>query len=234
MFERVKIEDPRDCTYPFTSALYDDPQVIYHGTSSNYASLIECRGFMAGNVPLPLMDLESLVSVCERIGFRPWSYTTIKGLADGGKLTHGMNRHVYFSANFWYARDYARSIGGETVHNAILLTEELLSHLGSGHHQEGRLIEKVQEIRQRLLADTLGSFPVVYAVRVEPEWLGHPSDLDRDEHMKGFLTAAVNISCATAIPFDRLVGKVEYFNGAEGGYLSLRPAAWEEARLWGR
>src|SRR5690349_7040543 len=115
--ELIRIEDPHHRSYPLPEALYDDARVVYHGTSSSFSHSIERDGFTIGRLPFSLESLQQLISICDQIRFRSWAYNCVLGLARGNELSRGSNRAVYFSANFWYSRDYATNGGGETVHN---------------------------------------------------------------------------------------------------------------------
>src|SRR5262249_54486245 len=168
-------------TYPFSRALYDDPNIVYHGTSSTFAVRIEAEGLIAGVPRFPIEALRELMHTCDAIGFRSWCYTTIKGLSAGTRLSQPDDRCVYLSANFWYARDYATNRGGETVHNALRLTDELLRWLPA-RAELGEYVGKVSRIQDKLLAYTAAAFPIVYAVRVDSNWLRHKGkELEREQ-----------------------------------------------------
>lgn len=231
VIDAIRIEEPRDWSYPFSEALYGDPAVVYHGTSSSYAVAIETEGLVAGVARFPVQVVQELVAACDAVGFRSWSYTTVKGLSRGTDLSRTAERRVYLSANFWFARDYATNTGGETVHNALRLADELLPGLRTGSGS-GELAQKVTAIRSRLAGLTTGSFPIVYALRVDPEWLEWKGkELERQD-LGDLVGTDVNLSCRCSIPADRLLAKAEYVNGAESGYLGPQPRTWEEARRW--
>lgn len=228
----VQIYEPRDWNYPFTQSLYDDPRVIYHGTSSAYAATIEANGFVRGQPPFSISDLRKLVSLADKIRFRSWSYTTVKGLSSSKQLFAETDWPIYFSANFWYARDYATSLGGETIHNAILLAKELLDYMQRDAENNGSILAEVHQLHDYLLSLVANSFPIVYAVRVEPEWLQHESSLER-EGFGSFVVTEVNIECLISVPATHLLAKVEYVHGAESGYLGPQPTTWSEAHRFG-
>jgi hypothetical protein len=231
--EVIKVQDPKDRTYPFAQNLYDDMRVVYHGTSSAFATTIEANGFMRGQLPFSITSLRKLVSLADEIGFRSWHYTTVKGLSSGKQLFAETIWPVYFSANFWYARDYATSLGGETIHNAILLSKELLNHLQPVEGSNSSTSAAVQELYDYLKSLIANSFPIVYAVRIEPEWLQHESSLER-RNIGLFVVTEVNIECLRSVPANRLMAKVEYVHGAESGYVGPQPATWLEARRFGQ
>jgi hypothetical protein len=224
----MQIEDPRDWNYPFSEAFYSDPAVVYHGTSSSYRGAIEREGLVAGSPRFPVQAVLDLVAVCDSLPFRSWSYTTVKGLSRGTDLSRRDERRVYLSANFWYARDYAINTGGETIHNALRLADELLEPSRSGS-ELGELTERVTAIRCQLIGLTAGSFPVVYALRVDTEWLEHKGKELERMVIGDLVVTEVNISCRCSIPSERLLAKAEYTRGAETGYLGSQPGTWLEA-----
>jgi hypothetical protein len=227
----VWVEQTRNFNYPFSGALYDDPTVVYHGTSSINRDLIEAQGLIPGAPRFPVQLLQNLVALCDAVRFRSWSYITVKGLSRGTQLSRPADRRVYLSANFWYARDYATNTGGETVHNAILLADQLLEYLGTNSEHDD-LISQVTIIRASLTALTDGSFPVVYAVRVDPEWFDRKGEEFIRLDLGQLVETAVNLSCPCLIPAESLLAKVEYVNGAESGYLGPQPKTWDKARRW--
>jgi len=177
--------------------------------------------------------IHPLVAACDAVGYKDWSYTVVKGISPRTKLAHVDNRPVYLSANFWYARDYATNFGGETIHVALKLSETLLDRLAAAEAPSPQLKDEVGEIRRRMIAATAASFPIVYAVRVDPEWVDDPKDFER-QHAGSLVITEVNISCVRPVPSSRILAKVEYVEGAESGYLGPQPSTWHEARRWGR
>ena len=146
-------------------------------------------------------------------------------------LNRGQDRAVYFSGNFWYARDYARNSGGETVHNATLLVAELLENTVRDCLASDDLSELVA-IQTELRELTVDTIAMVFAVRVDAKWLRHPGSLARDE-LGVVVVPDVNIACLRSVPIDRIVGKVEYISGLNPGYLGPHPASWIDARSLG-
>jgi len=229
----VRVEDPGDWRYPFSQSLYEDYLVVYHGTSSAYASVIEREGFIVGRPSIPIDAIRRLIAACDTVGFKSWSYTTVQGLSRGTILSSDVDRPVYFSANFWFARDYATNSGGETVHNALLLSDQLLEFLSTTRADTGDLADDVRALCIKLRTLTADSFPVVYAVRLEREWLKNGETLRRLE-VGSLVVTHANVSCLRSVPAERLLAKAEYVNGADPGYLGPQPATWAEARHLGR
>jgi hypothetical protein len=127
--ELVRVRDTRDWTYPFAESLYYDRQVVYHGTCSTFSAGIDRLGFQTGGTSLPIDMLRRLIDLADSVHFKNWSHVVVRGLSSSTRLDRPDGRAIYFAPNFWTARDYATSIGGETLHNARLLASELLAAL---------------------------------------------------------------------------------------------------------
>jgi hypothetical protein len=166
--------------------------------------------------------------VCDRIGFKSWNNEVVTGFSTETQLRQEETRPVYFSANFWFARDYAMNVGGETVHNALALCEGALRFLS----ERGDILTVENDIRtihSELQTITRNSRPVVYAVRIDEGWI-KPGNALRRRQFGEFVQAPINLSCWTSIPLERILAKATYVNGAESGFLSLQPACWSDAR----
>jgi hypothetical protein len=62
MTKIVNIDRPNDYFYPFEKSWYDDPYVLYHGTSSSYAEDIEQKGWKFKEKPY---DINDFVKICK-------------------------------------------------------------------------------------------------------------------------------------------------------------------------
>lgn len=233
MIDVVIIDNPRDCSYPFAEALYGDPTVVYHGTSSRNATEIEAEGLCMCVPSLPVREMQDLVAACDAVAYASWSYTTVKGLSRDADLARPHERGVYLSANFFYARDYSTNVGGEAVHNALLLASELLQYLRD-KPASTPLHDKVVAINSALTRLTAGGVPVVYAVRVAPEWLQHGNRALERLHIGDLVITETNIQSRVTIPVSCLCAKVEYPAGAQSGYVGPQPPTWAEARKLGQ
>jgi hypothetical protein len=67
---------------------------------------------------------------------------------------------------------------------------------------------------------------MVYAVRVDDEWLAHPVQIDRSGNL---VAPPVNIGCVTSVPKERILAKAMYVNGAVPGYTGPQPLQWRDA-----
>jgi hypothetical protein len=230
----VRISEPRDWSYPFAESLYKDSQVVYHGTCSAYVRDIECRGFETGGRSLPIDLLRRLINLADEANFKPWSHRVIRGISSSTRLDRPDDRAIYFAPNFWFARDYSISIGGEAMHNARLLASELLNYLETRGQRSAPPGIETEHIVMTLNRMFEGAFPIVYAVQVEPRWLQHGKNALHREIFDNFIHLEVNAACQCAVSPDCILARADYVNGAERGYQGPMPASWSEARLWGR
>ena len=110
------ISDPNDIVYPLSQDLFNDSQIVYHGTSSNFTELIEKRGW---NVNEQIYDIKDIKYVCDII--ESINYFNIKGDEVLRPFTLGSNNHHVerklpsFTQDYWIARNYANNPGGETI-----------------------------------------------------------------------------------------------------------------------
>jgi hypothetical protein len=227
-----QISDPSDMAYPFTKSLYEDPHVVYHGTCSGYAADIDGNGFRIGSLPFSVDNLIRMTLLADQLGLGTWSRTVVGGLARGNRLARGSHRAVFFSGNYWFARDYATNIGGETGSNALNLANELIAQLRDGGEKEDELVKEVLNYREELLTRIANSHPVVYAVFVKDEWLQGASRLER-KVLGDLVEAPINLACEQSVPMENLLAKAEFVNGADPGYCGPQPVTWEEARRFG-
>lgn len=113
--EGPKGRDPRDRRFPFNRELFEDLSILYHGTWSTYAHKIESEGLINGALPFDWRYLASVFRANNAIGLGSYlrvflgsEYPRVKPSCD-----------LFLNANFWFARSYATSRGGEAVCKAI-------------------------------------------------------------------------------------------------------------------
>lgn len=123
----ITVKSPEDILYPCEKTLFDDPQVIYHGTSSVYASSIERDGWIPNAVPYSIQDIQIICNIYESLAFFGTSgkgYPVLKActLGNGAYTQH---KSASFSESYWRARVYAARPGGETLDNIIFALKDL-------------------------------------------------------------------------------------------------------------
>jgi hypothetical protein len=119
--DSILIDDPEDRRYPFKRALFEDPYVLYHGTWSTWAARIDHDGLMKGFVPFDWVDIATIFEANQAVGRGSFLRMFL-----GEAYPHQPpTRDLFFSANFWTARAYATSGGGEAIRKGIEEAQEL-------------------------------------------------------------------------------------------------------------
>jgi hypothetical protein len=112
--ESITITDPDDRTFPLSKALFEDRQILYHGSWSTYCSRIELEGFIHGDLPFDWRHVATVFRANQAIGgsalrvFLGEEYPKKQPPCD-----------LSLTANFWSARAYATDGGGEVVRMTI-------------------------------------------------------------------------------------------------------------------
>ena len=114
----IDILNSNDITYPLDKNIFDDRFIVYHGTSSIYSNQIESKGWIINDYPYDMTDMKEICQICNSISFKGSRAQTemIKGYCMGD---HVSNKPIYFTQDYWIARNYAINPGGESI-NALL------------------------------------------------------------------------------------------------------------------
>ena len=198
--ECITVADPNDRSFPLSRELFEDRQILYHGSWSTYSSRIESEGFIHGALPFDWRHVATVFRAMQAIG---------------GSALHVFLGEEYprrpppcdlsLIANFWSARAYATDEGGEVVRMTIREAQQFERICASpqeraalkAHWENGlreypnhaatkavatllgddealqRLSSEVKAPRDALVSLTAGGCPMVYAIRVEPSWFGN-------------------------------------------------------------
>lgn len=292
--QRVRIYDRGNVEFPFGRDVFEDRQVLYHGSWSTYSQRIESVGFIPETRPFHTNPFTAVSKALESVGW-PSERLMSKAFA----LTPAYSyTELYLTPSFWGARAYATDGGGEVVRHtirdakvvealiasaaarrarieelerAIIQEEERRRQLESqwaqelewkrdmysaeeikeeeGHHayyrrqwssfeptrsviatlnddeaMEGLLVT-VRQAHEELLMLGEGGYPVVYAIRVEPEWFGDQWGVYLGRWEAG--SASMELLCRETIGPDRLVAKAEYLQGTDDTF-SPDCTTWEQ------
>jgi hypothetical protein len=92
----------------------------------------------------------------------------------------------------------------------------------------GQLATSVRTARTRLLEPTEGGYPVVYGVRVDPEWFGDKwaSYLER-WHRLGIAKAELKCRGVVISP-DRLIARADFPNGTDSDFDPTQITKWSD------
>jgi hypothetical protein len=235
--EITTIIDPEDRRFPFSRDLFEDLNIVYHGTWSIYARTIESKGFSSAELPF---DEEDFVTIG-----RAWKAV---GILDSYAEVVFSRNTLSMVGNFWSARNYATDGGGEVVRimlrearefEALCLQDEKRLALkrcweeglkkSPGHLPTMEAVAvlsdrellnalycKVAAARERIEDVTKNGFPVVYAIRVEPEWFGNRWEkYIYDRELLG--NRGEELRCnRDRVTQDRICAKADYPNGTDG------------------
>lgn len=240
----VFVSNPDCLLYPFEKAIYENPKVAYHGTTSSYAKSVEENGLDSNHSPYNVDDLKEMIETFHSIGLRPMGSESIEILLY--EIKEGLYKNsVYVSVDYWYARHYAIKPGGEVVKGIMQATEifsdiveddqqydQHLRLLKSNEpndtwffspekrkgflpifQQRAELLEKAKYLSvmaAKAKEHLIGGFPVVYALEVEDLWFETPPK----RRSRNGIVDDFNAKCLEQIPCERILGKVEFTNGA--------------------
>ena len=260
--ETVTITNPDDRSYPFNKEFFDNPEILYHGSWSTYAKAIEVEGFVHGALPFDWKDVASVFEANRSIGRGSYLRVFLGERYPREEPPRDLSVTGNFWLARAYATDGGGEVARKTIEEAqsfeeICTIREKRAAL-KAYWQEGlpecpdhpatvaairmledeqslsRLCGEVKSIRERLTGLTNGGFPVVYAVRVQPEWFGerwpkYMSDWD-------MTIRAHELRCSgDLVPPDRIIAKAEYTNGTDRDFMPTCFHSWEEyQQIWNR
>ena len=127
----ASISNPNDVCYPFSKEWYDDPYILYHGTSHVYSESIEKNGWNVNEQPYEIDDFQNICKLFEDIGWdgtpKNSGHSVLRSFTVGGNDDYVDVKPASFSQNYWTARNYSRNIGGESIHYLFLAIEDILN-----------------------------------------------------------------------------------------------------------
>lgn len=271
----VTIDNPSNVLYPFSRDWYDNPLIVYHGTSSVYSESIEKNGWQMNGQTYDTEDFQKICKFFEDIGWngtpKNSGYSILRSYALGGEDDYVNAKPISFSQTYWAARNYSRHVGGESIHGLFLAIEDILNicenkQIQDEHRKsiEGELnnlldmqnkcknpetlnygINRYRKFLENFSADFLDSgkntatelykkyeyfkknhFPIVYVLKVEPEWF------EGDMYIgDGFKFKELEIRTKTNIPHSSIIARVDFTNGVD--YVTFfssgpQPVLWEK------
>lgn len=114
--EVIEVLKPSDIIYPLKREIFEDLNVAYHGTSSNYSEKIEKLGWKLNNAIYDMLDIkfvrEKFDSLCYE---NSQGYVALRSWTLGDQNENIKRKRPSFASNYWTARNYARNNGGETL-----------------------------------------------------------------------------------------------------------------------
>lgn len=258
--QTTRIADQLDNKYPFSRALFEDATILYHGTWSLYSERIEREGFVHLELPFAVHHLKTISNAGVSLGIGSYGEDLFFSHAGGGGKDgiHLSMAESFWGARE-YSTDgggevvrmmlkEARQIENYRVNDEARVslksrwdeglkkspnhepTKRAVALLDGGAEFD-RLCHEIRQAREAIEAETLGGFPVVYAIRVQPDWF--PDQWERHLHHVHEDSRTDELRCLRSlITAERIVGKAEYPNGT-GSSFSLGNGSWEELKTMG-
>jgi hypothetical protein len=185
----------------FPPEVYNDPFVVYHGTSSKYSSHIEETGLITGSTPFDLAGADELVSILELDGVR--AYDTPIGVMNAAQ---GLRNYI----------QYVRS-------GQARLSLSYLSYyctlFASGPLKGGQIIDTIRRARE-ILSTALEN-NVITNAQITPAILAVFAEIDSHDFERGVIYAVklpeslvgvtienFVIYSTLSVPADKIIGKV--------------------------
>lgn len=127
----IFISNPNDVCYPFSKEWYDDPYILYHGTSNIHSESIEKNGWNVNEQPYEIKDFQKICKLFEDIGWDGTSknsgHSVLRSYTVGGGDDYVNEKFASFSQDYWTARNFSRYVGGESIHYLFLAIEDILN-----------------------------------------------------------------------------------------------------------
>ena len=115
----LSIDDPNDLYYPLDKETYNDPTVYYHGTSKQFSTSIEEKGFHLKKV-YDQTDVSNLYNAFSAPYFKTMSLEEMDYQKDDLAFARGgASDSVSFAGNYWFARNYSMRRGGESIEKIV-------------------------------------------------------------------------------------------------------------------
>lgn len=249
------ITNPADRGFPFGREIFEDRSILYHGTWNTWTSKIESIGFVSGDLPFDWQHVATVFRANNAIG-RGSFLCVFLGKDYPNELPNlGLYLSANFWFARAYATDRGGEVIRTTIEEAekfeqICATPGLLNELRtrfkSALHECGphaqtqaaltvienehvlkQLRVEVKKAKEALSNLTNGGHPIVYALRVEPEWLGEYWQRHISAWEEG--TREVNLRCSGGpIPPHRLVAKAVYPNGTDHEFIPTWCSTWQD------
>jgi len=124
----IRVESPKDILYPCERKLFEDPRVVYHGTSNVHASAIERDGWAPNALPYDMPDIEAICRIYESLKFDGFSvdgYAVLRTFTLGTDGHYSKYKPASFSGSYWRSRNYASQPAGETIASIIRTVDEI-------------------------------------------------------------------------------------------------------------
>jgi len=170
------IDNTKDVLYPLSKDEYDNPRILYHGTSSIFSELIENNGWEFNVLPYDREDFVTIVDIFKKIGWDGISgdVISLESFTLGGDRSYVQTKTASFSQDYHTARNYSRYPAGESIFFLFNAMEDILKICGDNELRQNYISEIQTELNKNLIMQKKAKNPEVLD--------------DEISHQKSFLT----------------------------------------------
>lgn len=249
-FKIITIKDPEDFICPLDKKTHENPNIVYHGTSSLFIDKIEKDGWSNDtDKPYDIKDIKLIHRIFDSImymGEINHGYVNIASYTLKNYDSKTQKKFGFFSQKYTIAGNYARNKGGETIHNTILAVEDFLFFVKKpelqiknkeklkikltkyppavSYHKKilealnlldnkkylNDMAEKLQKIKNKYEKLVKNHYPVVYALKIKPNWFKNWANPD-----KMINSGEVNLVAIKSIKPENIIARIVFPNGVE-------------------
>lgn len=177
----------------FPPEIFNDPFIVFHGTSNYYSDNIEENGFERGYSPFEETDVQNLAVLLESENFRNYDVNNI-----AGSLRHYLSSsmRLSFTCLSGAAINFASGIskGGQII-GKIRKAQEIVHEVTANNAELNDIVDQSTRDLFALCGNIANDTGVVYAIRL-------PNDL------KGIKDENFVIHSENSISAEAVVGKV--------------------------
>jgi hypothetical protein len=147
------IDNTKDVLYPLSKDEYDNPRILYHGTSSIFSELIENNGWEFNVLPYDLEDFVTIVDIFKKIGWDGISgdVISLESFTLGGDRSYVQTKTASFTPDYHTARNYSRHPGGESVFFLFNAMEDILKICDDNELRQNHISEIQTELNKNLI-----------------------------------------------------------------------------------
>lgn len=110
------VKENNEILYPLGRNLFEDPKVVYHGTTSCFTVGIEQNGWRINDQPYDINDVKDICELSKELDYLSGGYAVLRPFTLGDSNSYIDDKRASFTKNYWMARGFASMLGGETIH----------------------------------------------------------------------------------------------------------------------
>ena len=157
-----KILDPDDIIYPLSREFFENPKVVYHGTSSSFSKKLETYGWRENDQPYDIDDIRYICNISELLIYFGNGYAVLRPFTLGISDAYLNEKRASFTSNYWMARRFASVKGGETINAIFFAIKEFQNLLFS----EEKIQNHINSFKYLLTSDLANNFESKYSFSI--------------------------------------------------------------------